>query len=296
MSLPHPIPYQGSKRQLAASILSVLPNRVERLVEPFAGSGAVSIAAAAAQRAQTFWLNDINAPLMMLWRHLLEKPEALSRYYARLWQLQIGQERAFYDRVRSRFNRSARPAFLLYLLARCVKASVRYNAQGEFNQSPDNRRRGRRPEAMRSDILATAALLGGRTTLSALDYRDVLAAVNPTDVVYMDPPYQGVVNGKDNRYVAGVAFEAFVASLEELNTADIPFILSYDGKTGARRFGNPLPSALNLTAIEIDAGRSSQSTLLGRQERTYEMLYLSPALRTRLAHACVVEDVCEEGV
>ncbi|HBB31201.1 MAG TPA: hypothetical protein DDZ80_05770 [Cyanobacteria bacterium UBA8803] len=42
-SLPHPIQYQGSKRNLASNILRFLPNRVERLVEPFAGTAAVSI-------------------------------------------------------------------------------------------------------------------------------------------------------------------------------------------------------------------------------------------------------------
>jgi hypothetical protein len=36
---------------------------------------------------------------------------------------------------------------------------------------------------------------------------------------------------------------------------------------------------LNLTRIELDAGRSSQSTLLGIDEKTIESLYLSRHLR-----------------
>ena len=44
VSLPHPIQYQGSKRSLASDILRFLPGKVERLVEPFAGTGAVSVA------------------------------------------------------------------------------------------------------------------------------------------------------------------------------------------------------------------------------------------------------------
>ena len=45
-NLPHPIPYQGSKRLLAGSILGVLVGRrVRRLYEPFAGSGTTIIAA-----------------------------------------------------------------------------------------------------------------------------------------------------------------------------------------------------------------------------------------------------------
>jgi DNA adenine methylase len=43
---PHPIPYQGSKRRLAAAILRHAPP-ARRLVEPFAGSAAIKLAAAA---------------------------------------------------------------------------------------------------------------------------------------------------------------------------------------------------------------------------------------------------------
>jgi DNA adenine methylase len=57
-NLPHPVQYQGSKRNLVAHILNFLPSRVERLVEPFAGTAAISIAAATEQSTQNFWLND----------------------------------------------------------------------------------------------------------------------------------------------------------------------------------------------------------------------------------------------
>ena len=41
---PNPFPYQGSKRRIAPQILGYLPRPVTRLVEPFAGSAAASIA------------------------------------------------------------------------------------------------------------------------------------------------------------------------------------------------------------------------------------------------------------
>ena len=47
------------------------------------------------------------------------------------------------------WGETGKPDLLLYLLARCVKAAVRYNASGEFNQSPDNRRRGMPPHDAR---------------------------------------------------------------------------------------------------------------------------------------------------
>jgi hypothetical protein len=45
----------------------------------------------------------------------------------------------------------------------------------------------------------------------------------------------------------------------------------------ARCFLKPLPEKLNLTLVEIEAGRSSQATLPSRSEMTVESHYLSPA-------------------
>ena len=58
--------------------------------------------------------------------------------------------------------------------------------------------------------------------------------------------------------------------------------MSYDGRLGKKSYGRPLPSKLNLALVELEAGRSSQSTLLGRDEMTVESLYLSPGLAAQL--------------
>jgi DNA adenine methylase len=52
--------------------------------------------------------------------------------------------------------------------------------------------------------------------------------------------------------------------------------------TGDRIHGRKLPERLRLHWIELHAGRSSQATLLGREEITVESLYLSPALAESL--------------
>ncbi len=280
--IPHPIPYQGSKRSLAAHIMCYFPTDAARLIEPFAGSAAVTLAAAQGRKTTQFLLNDINMPLMILWDHIINSPDALANQYAELWNLQQGQERDFYNQVRTRFNQSHQPSDLLYLLARCVKASVRYNAQGEFNQSPDNRRKGRHPDAMRRDIQRAAVLLKNKVNLRADDYRIVLEQTIPNDIVYLDPPYQGVCIKADPRYIKGVVFQQFVETLKHLNERAISYIVSYDGRSGSKTFGRALPQSLNLQHIEINAGRSSQATLLGRDIVTYETLYLSPALIKRL--------------
>lgn len=283
--VPHPIPYQGSKRGLAHAIIACFPASPVRLIEPFAGSAAVSLAMAATSSSVSFVLNDANAPLMRLWDAIVHQPHSLADDYERLWRAQQGQERSFYLTVRDDFNRTRHPAALLYLLARCVKASVRYNAQGAFNQSPDHRRRGTQPDTMRRQILAASALLAGRVQLSSTDYRAVLHTAQPDDLLYLDPPYRGVCGQHDPRYLLGLDSDAFIAALAELNARGIAYLVSYDGRTGSKTFGPPLPAALDLQRIELHAGRSSQATLLGRAAHTYESLYLSPALLARLGLA-----------
>lgn len=282
MAVPQPIPYQGSKRAIANAIIARFPPDVGRLVEPFAGSGAVSLAAAHDGKANRFLLNDINEPLIQLWDRIINDPEVLASEYSQLWQAQIGKEKEFYNMVRARFNQTHEPSLFLYLLARCVKASVRYNPTGEFNQSPDNRRKGAAPEAMRTRIKEASLLLRGKTELRSLDYRDVISNASPQDVVYMDPPYQGVSSAKDKRYIKPVSFSSFVVALEDLNKRGVPFIVSYDGQTGNKKHGIELPEHLHAVRLEIKAGRSSQATLLGKSDETVESLYLSNVLVSKL--------------
>lgn len=282
MRVPHPIPYQGSKRNLAPAILGYFPERAGTLIEPFAGSAALTLAAAARGLAVRFVINDLNKPLVELWQAIIESPEKLAQQYETLWRAQHEDRRQYYDKIRDEFNRTSRPDCFLYLLARCVKASVRYNADGEFNQSPDNRRMGALPETMREHIRGASHLLRGKTEYLSVDYREAVAQATVDDLIYMDPPYQGVCGERDPRYLKGVVFDEFVEVLESLNFRDIKYLVSYDGRTGERVHGRKLPDRLRLHLIELHAGRSSQATLLGRDEITVESLYLSPALAESL--------------
>lgn len=282
MKIPHPIPYQGSKRNLAKYILPFFPLEIRTLFEPFSGSAAISIAAAVHGKATHFHLNDVNQPLIALWNEIINNPKEISAQYENLWIEQQGNERKYYDVVRDNFNKTKRPDYLIYLLARCVKASVRYNANGDFNQSPDNRRLGRNPQQMKADIFAVSNLLQNKTILTSVDYKEVLKKATPRDLVYMDPPYQGVCATGDPRYFSGIDFDEFLQELKKLNSRNVPFILSYDGRTGKKSYGQNLPDELGLYRLEVEAGRSTQATLLGRDDITIESVYLSSNLVQKL--------------
>ncbi len=275
-AVPQVMPYQGSKRRIAGEILRHFPAGTGRVVEPFAGSAAVSAHAVANLGAERVWLNDAHRPLMWLWGEIIRNPSGLAAGYERLWRPSPVRGDADYYAARDRFNETHDPADFLYVLARCVKAAVRYNAGGMFNNSPDKRRRGARPAEMRRRIFAVSGVLGGRARLTSWGYGRVLRGCTPDDIVYMDPPYQGTQDARDRRYWGRFSHDEFCGEMEDLNRRRIPFILSYDGRLGRRAYGRALPGSLGLRRIVIRAGRSAQSTLLGRADDTYESLYLSP--------------------
>jgi DNA adenine methylase len=278
MKLPHPIPYQGSKRNLADKILPYFPAKINRLIEPFAGSAAISVAAAYYCKANHYIINDINEPLIKLWDKIINNPEAIISEYHHIWTKQIGREEPYYYEVRESFNLTHKPEYLLFLLAKCVKAAVRYNSSGQFNQSPDKRRLGRHPSTMREEIFKVSQILKNKVSLYSMDYEQMLDKANEDDLVYLDPPYQGTGHNGGFRYMQDLNHDDFILSLFELNKRNIPFILSYDGRTGDKHFGKSLPDELELTKVELDAGRSSIATLLNRVETTFESLYISPSL------------------
>src|SRR2546426_570991 len=88
MKVPQPFPYQGSKRNLAAAILAYFPEGIGTLIEPFAGSAAITLAAAARDLADNFLINDFNKPLAELWRAIVNSPQKLAHQYEALWRAQ----------------------------------------------------------------------------------------------------------------------------------------------------------------------------------------------------------------
>jgi len=277
-SIPHPIPYQGSKRRLAARIIAFIRPGTRTLIEPFCGSAAISLAAADGGLVTRIRLNDRLDPLARLWRSIVDDPEGVARGYEAIWAGQRDDPRTWYDEVRAAFNREPEPARLLFLLARCVKNAVRFNAYGEFNQSPDRRRLGTRPPRMRAEISRASVLLRGRVTITSGDYEHALEDASREDVVYLDPPYMGTSGVRDRRYVEGLDRERLVVSLDRLRARGVPVIVSFDGRTGEHRYGRDLPAELGLRRIELHAGVSTQATLNGRRAETFESLYVSPEL------------------
>lgn len=279
---PHIVQYQGSKRKLAPQILPFFPKKFDRMIEPFAGMAAMSIAIAAEGRCNKFVINDINTPLLSILEEGIQNPSRLVEQYSSIWKEQFvyteGTE-AHYYYIRDRFNNGQKDAAtMLYLLARCVKGAIRYGSAGNFNQSPDKRRNGTSPENLAYNLTRISLLLKDHCVFKSCDYRTIIENAHKGDVVYMDPPYQGVCTRRDSRYFSGINHDEFVESLYILNEKKVDYIISYDGSCGDKTYGKDLPATLGLKKLYLNAGLSTQELFNGRNSSTKEALYLSPGL------------------
>lgn len=283
-----PIPYQGSKRSLAPKIHQYFPEKIATLYEPFAGSAAMTIYAAANDLAENFVIGDRFSNLIDLWDLLINNPTELSQRYAEIWHQQFEVGAHHFNDMREKYNQDKDPVVLLYLIARCVKNAVRFNKNGNFTQSADKRRTGMQPDRLTRTAHAVSILLKGRTTLFSGDYSECICKAKTKDLVYMDPPYQGTTYGADKRYESQLSRDDLIENLHKLDKRKIPYILSYDGRLGEKSYGEPLPNSVLARHYEIEAGRSSQATLNGRSEMTIESLYVSCEIKPQASKKIVM--------
>lgn len=281
--LPHPIPYQGSKRKLAPVIATYLPDEIEVFYEPFCGSAAMTIYAANKRMARRFVIADSLAPIVELQRAVVEQPAETAKQYRAIWEGQKDGDNGYFNEVRARYNTDRDPVDLLYLICRCVKNAVRFNKAGNFTQSHDKRRLGMQPDKMQVAIDGVSHMLKGKVEFRVGDWLETTADARPIDFIYMDPPYLGTSVGPDKRYHQQMTQEPLIEGLARLNARRVPFALSYDGMTGEKEYGPPLPDHLGMTRLLLHAGVSSQATLSGRSEETVESLYMSAGLAEPVA-------------
>ena len=111
------------------------------------------------------------------------------------------------------------------------------------------------PRRCENKFLALLISCVERRSIPALDYREAVSRATPDDLIYMDPPYQGVCGERDPRYLKGVLVDEFVEALELLNHRDIKYLVSCDGRTGDRVHRRRLARAAE-TALDRTRGRA----------------------------------------
>jgi DNA adenine methylase len=179
--------WAGRKRRLVPNLVKLVRLPARRLVEPFCGSAAVSLALH--ERAEAFWLNDANPDLAGLFRVASERCAALAKRAEALFDPASNTEEAYY-RLREAFNAAKRgslerSALFLYLNRHGYNGLCRYNASGLYNVPFG---RYAQVSFQREELEAAGGLLR-KARITCGDFEPVLAECGDGDLVYCDPPY-----------------------------------------------------------------------------------------------------------
>lgn len=179
--LRSPLKWAGGKRWLAPKVAEMFrESGATRIVEPFCGAASVSLHA----RPQYAWLNDANYNLIKFWR-CVKDGEILDDVG--------GNDRDDYSRAREEYNvggmHRRRMASLFYYLNRtCFNGLYRVNSDGDFNV-PFGKHTTINYRSTFPEI--TEAMMDWEFTCQSFVWMDT----EPTDFVYIDPPYDGGFTG-----------------------------------------------------------------------------------------------------
>jgi DNA adenine methylase len=202
--LPHPQPFlkwASGKHKLLPELLSLLPAFPGDYHELFLGGGAPFFGASNSGLldGKQIFLSDACPELVNAYLVLRDHPEDL---IAQLDVLRALPHAApTYYKIRAQepsiLTDVERAARTIYLNKTCVNGIHRVNLRGTFNV-PYGKHKNLSipgPDLLRAD---SRALQGAG--ISCADFRASLQAVRPGDLVYIDPPYDGV---KFTQYTPG---------------------------------------------------------------------------------------------
>lgn len=230
-----PIRWAGSKRSILSKLAQYAPPRINRYVEPFAGSAALFFHLAPAKAL----LGDINQDLVSFYHVLSLRPHALAKIVD-----EFDQDGADYyylrDLAPATMTRTRAAARFFYLNRFCFNGVYRTNRAGEFNV-PRGNRTGAMPTAC---DLYRAAIVLRRATIQAFDFEDTLDATKRGDFVYIDPPYFTRKGIKPGEYGYGSLdgqndLTRLVSSLERLSHRGVKYMLSYSESRSLVRLLDP---------------------------------------------------------
>ena len=241
------IKWSGSKRTQAKEILKNIPGSFNMYYEPFIGGGSILYA--------------------------LSPEKAICEEYRFRWnRLQSEGYTAYYE-IRDNFNKSKSPEDLLFLSRTCVNGLIRFNANGDFNNSLHHTRPGIHPDTLTSIIYDWAEHIKG-ATFFVDDYKKTTENAKSGDFIYLDPPYFHTVG----RYygISSINFDEFIEYLDDLNQRGINYMLSFDGKRGETDYTVELPHKLYKRHIFIASGNSSFKKVIDKESQlVYESLYMN---------------------
>jgi len=174
--------WAGGKSQLISQMSPFFPqsHEYDRYIEPFIGGGVVFLTL----RKKGAVLGDSNEELMNCYQVVRDDVETLIKLLSKHIH-----EREYYYRLRQqdqkRMDPASRAARFIYLNKTCFNGVYRVNSKGQFNVPFGNRK----AKIYDEENLRQISLLLKTVQLVAQSYERTLEQAQPTDFIYLDPPY-----------------------------------------------------------------------------------------------------------
>lgn len=261
------IKWFGSKRPVAP-LLAQHFRSCPTYYEPFVGGGAMLPFA----KAPKGFASDIIPELIELWNLIKRDPKLVAEEYRKRWnQLQTEGANVYYI-IRDSFNKTRNCLDFLFITRTCVNGMIRYNSEGDFNNSFHLSRPGINPDTLEKILLQWSCAIKNITFLN-MDYRECLDSVGRGDFVFLDPPYGGT---KDRYTHSEFNLTDFYNELERLNSVGAFWMLTFDGSSGDRVYNFAPPETVYKHRFSVNTGASAFSRLIDKKkEKISESVYLN---------------------
>lgn len=266
-NIPPIIKWFGSKRIVASMLSQKFPD-FDRYFEPFVGGGAL-LPYSALHEA---YAADIIPELIELWNMIKLHPATVADEYRTRWEKLQKEGLGVYYEIRDKFNQTKNCLDFLFLTRTCVNGMIRYNANGEFNNSFHLSRPGINPLSLKKQLYQWSDYIS-RVTFVNADYRECLQAVRNNDFVFLDPPYGGTKDRYTKKeFNLGNLFD----ELERLNRIGAKWMMTFDGEAGERKYNFAPPKELYRSSFLMSTGLSSfKKTMEKKKDSITESVYLN---------------------
>lgn len=172
--------WAGGKRWLTSAHSNIFPTQFNHYYEPFLGSGAVFFSILPAQAT----LSDINPELIACYKAVRDDWAAV-RIQLELHHQKHSKEYYYQIRQQKPSEPIAKAARFIYLNRTCWNALYRVNLKGEFNVPIGTKNN----VLLNTDNFEEISKHLSNTTITNLDFEEVINQAKENDLIFADPPY-----------------------------------------------------------------------------------------------------------
>lgn len=180
ISLIPPLKWAGGKRWFANNHLDLLPEKFNRYIEPFLGSGALFFSI----QPKEAILSDVNKELINLYNVLCKNPDLLAK---KMREHQRKHSTEYYYEIRKYRpkNEIYQAARTLYLNRTCWNGLYRVNLNGDFNVPKGTKDK----VVLETDNFEGLAEILNKAYIKCQDFEPTLDEAEKGDFAFIDPPY-----------------------------------------------------------------------------------------------------------